>query len=75
MDLTQRLSGRVAVVPGGAGGIGAATARRFAAEGAKVVIADVDPASGKAAADAAGGLFVATDVTDAGQVEALFAVT
>ena len=74
MDLTQRLSGRVAVVTGGAGGIGLATARRLTAEGAKVVIADLDLASGQSAADAVGGLFVATDVTDEGQVEALFAV-
>jgi len=75
VDLTQRLSHRVAVITGGAGGIGVATARRLAAEGAKVVIADLDVATGKAAADAVGGLFVATDVTDEGQVEALFAVT
>jgi NAD(P)-dependent dehydrogenase (short-subunit alcohol dehydrogenase family) len=72
VDLTQRLADRVVVITGGAGGIGLATARRVAAEGAKVVIADVDPATGKAAADAVGGLFVATDVTDEGQVEALF---
>ncbi len=75
MDLTQRLSDRVAVVTGGAGGIGRATARRLAAEGAKVVIADLDPATGKAAADAVGGLFVAADVTDEVQVDALFAAT
>nr|MBA2625591.1 SDR family oxidoreductase [Acidimicrobiia bacterium] len=73
MDLTQRLAGRVAVVTGGAGGIGAATARRFAAEGAELVIADLDPAAGEAVAKAVGGRFVATDVTDEGQVEALFA--
>jgi NAD(P)-dependent dehydrogenase (short-subunit alcohol dehydrogenase family) len=73
VDLTQRLAGRAVVITGGAGGIGLATARRVAAEGARVVIADVDPAAGQAAADAVGGLFVATDVTDEGQVEALFA--
>ena len=43
MDLTQRLKDRVAVITGGASGIGLATARRFAAEGATVVIADLDP--------------------------------
>ncbi len=75
MDLTQRLSGRVAVITGGAGGIGLATARRLAAEGATVVIADLDDASGAAAAEAVGGLFIATDVTDDAQVEALFART
>jgi NAD(P)-dependent dehydrogenase (short-subunit alcohol dehydrogenase family) len=75
VDLTQRLLDRVVVITGGAGGIGLATARRVAAEGATVVIADVDPATGQAAAEAVGGLFVATDVTDDGQVEALFART
>ena len=50
VDLTQRLKNRVAIITGGASGIGLATARRFAAEGAFVVIADLDPASGEAAA-------------------------
>ncbi len=75
MDLTQRLADRVAVVTGGASGIGLATARRLAAEGANVVIADRDAAPGSAAASEVDGLFVATDVTDEAQVEALFAAT
>ena len=70
--MTERLAGRVAVITGGTGGIGLATARRFAAEGAHVVLADLDEASGKAAAEEVGGLFVRTDVTDAERVAALF---
>jgi len=67
-----RLEGRVAVITGGASGIGLATAERLASEGAKVVIADVDPDAGKRAADEVGGLFVATDVTSKEDVDALF---
>jgi NAD(P)-dependent dehydrogenase (short-subunit alcohol dehydrogenase family) len=72
VDLTQRLAGRVAVVTGGASGIGLASSRRLAAEGAHVVIADLDPAAGKTAADEVGGSFVAVDVASAEQVDALF---
>ena len=72
MDLTQRLAGKVAVITGGASGIGLATARRFAAEGAKVVIADMDPASGQRAADEVGGNFVKVNVADEEQVNNLF---
>jgi len=75
VDLTQRLRDRVAVITGGAGGIGLATARRLTAEGAEVVIADIDPVAGAEAASTVGGVFVATDVTDEAQVENLFAVT
>ena len=50
-------------------GIGLATARRFASEGAHVVVGDVDPISGKAAAEEVGGLFVQVDVTSPEQVD------
>src|SRR5579862_2976198 len=69
----RRLEGRVAVVTGGGGGIGLASARRLTSEGATVVIADLDPGAGQAAADEVGGLFVRTDVADEGDVEKLFA--
>ena len=72
INLTQRLAGKVAVITGGASGIGLATAKRFAAEGATVVIGDVDETTGSAAAELVGGLFVRVDVTDEDQVNALF---
>jgi NAD(P)-dependent dehydrogenase (short-subunit alcohol dehydrogenase family) len=70
---TGRLAGRSAVVTGGCSGIGLATVRRFAAEGARVVIGDVDDARGPDVAAEAGGTYVHCDVTDADQVEAMFA--
>lgn len=70
--ICRRLPGRTAVVTGGASGIGLATAKRLASEGANVVIADTNADSGTAAAEAVGGLFVATDVTDQDQVENLY---
>ncbi len=56
------LAGKVALVTGGAGGLGSATARALAAAGATVALADLDPA-GAAIADEIGGLFVAADVS------------
>jgi NAD(P)-dependent dehydrogenase (short-subunit alcohol dehydrogenase family) len=62
----------VAVVTGGAGGIGLATVRRLASEGATVVVADVDRDAGTSSADEVGGLFVATDVSNDVEVERLY---
>jgi NAD(P)-dependent dehydrogenase (short-subunit alcohol dehydrogenase family) len=73
MSGASRLEGRTAVITGGCSGIGLASARRFAAEGAHVVVGDVDARTGADVAAEVGGTFVTTDVTDAEQVEALFA--
>jgi NAD(P)-dependent dehydrogenase (short-subunit alcohol dehydrogenase family) len=71
-NIGNRLHDRVAVVTGGASGIGLAAAQRLAAEGAKVVVGDLDPVAGKGAADEVGGLFVSADVTSEADVENLF---
>ena len=69
------LAGRVCLVTGGAQGIGEACCRRFAREGAQVVIADMDDARGTALASELGGLYVHCDVGDKAQVDALVATT
>src|SRR5690242_8760455 len=67
-----RLQDRVAVVTGAGSGIGLATVRRFAAEGARVVCVDIDAEAGKRAADEVAGEFVAADVADEAAVRDLF---
>ncbi len=65
--------GRVAIITGGAQGIGEACVRRFARENAKVVIADLDAARGEALAGELGATWIACDVGDKAQVDALVA--
>jgi NAD(P)-dependent dehydrogenase (short-subunit alcohol dehydrogenase family) len=73
-----RLDHKIALITGAAGSIGAATARRFAAEGARVALADLDADAVRALADDLGrdyALALGADVTDAGQVAAAVAAT
>jgi 2-hydroxycyclohexanecarboxyl-CoA dehydrogenase len=65
MVSAMRLEGRIALVTGGASGIGAATARRLAAEGARVAVADVDLEGATAVAAEIDGAPIAMDVADA----------
>lgn len=74
----MRVKDQVVVITGAAAGIGYGCARRFAAEGAKVVLSDIDAEKGRAALESLKGegaeaVFVACDVGDKAQVEALIA--
>lgn len=71
----MRLEGKVALVTGGASGIGAATARRLAAEGARVAIGDVNEDGAKSIAGELDGFACRLDVTDTGSVNAAVAET
>jgi len=73
--VNPRFTDRVAIVTGGASGIGAATAKAFAAEGARVVVADIDRERGPQLATQIGGTFAWLDVADDGQVTRLVADT
>jgi NAD(P)-dependent dehydrogenase (short-subunit alcohol dehydrogenase family) len=71
--MAEELAGKVAIVTGGASGIGRASVERFVEEGASVVVADIDAEAGEALAAELGedAAFKQTDVTDADQVQAL----
>jgi NAD(P)-dependent dehydrogenase (short-subunit alcohol dehydrogenase family) len=60
----MELRDKVALITGGASGLGRATALAFAAEGVEIVVADVDEEGGRAVAEQVGGHFVACDVAD-----------
>jgi len=68
----QRLQDRVAVITGAGSGIGLASARRLAAEGATVVAVDIDEAAGKAVATETGGTFIAADVSSEDDVRQMY---
>jgi NAD(P)-dependent dehydrogenase (short-subunit alcohol dehydrogenase family) len=72
-NISFGLAGRVCIVTGAANGIGEACARRFARDGAKVILADVDDARGQAVANDIQGLYVHCDVGDKAQVDTLVA--
>ena len=72
-DIRFGLTGRVCIVTGGAQGIGEACARRFAREGARVVITDVSDTPGQALAAELGALYLHGDVGDKAQVDAVVA--
>lgn len=69
--MSGRLANKIALVTGGANGLGRAIVERFAAEGAAVVLTDVDAAAGEALAKAVNGLFVRHDVADEAQWQAV----
>ena len=70
--MAGRLEGKVCVITGAGGGMGADAAVRFTEEGAQVVVADVDRAAAEQVAGQVGGLAVQTDVADEASVEAMY---
>lgn len=69
----MRLKGKTAIVTGGGSGFGAGIVRRFAEEGAKVAVVDINLAAAESVAEDAGGVALACDVSDGGSVAAMIA--
>ena len=67
----MRLRGKTAIVTGAGSGFGAGIARKFAAEGAKVMVADINTAAARTVADEIGGISQTVDVADAASVATL----
>lgn len=74
--MAARFDGKVALITGAASGIGAATARRFASEGARVIIADINEAGARKVAEEIGpaAVAVSADVSEPKEVEAMIGV-
>jgi NAD(P)-dependent dehydrogenase (short-subunit alcohol dehydrogenase family) len=73
--MSRRLEGKVCVITGAGGGMGADAAVRFTEEGAQVAVADVDGEAAEMVASEVGGLAVQVDVSDEASVEAMYAAT
>ena len=72
-----KLEGRIAIITGGARGIGRAIALRYAEEGARIVVADIDASAAKMTADeiGAGAIGIGVDVTNQDSIDAMIAAT
>jgi NAD(P)-dependent dehydrogenase (short-subunit alcohol dehydrogenase family) len=73
--MSRRLEGKVCVITGAGGGMGADAAVRFTEEGAQVAVADLDGEAAERVASEVGGLAVQVDVSDEASVEAMYAAT
>ncbi|MDP6858515.1 MAG: SDR family oxidoreductase [Verrucomicrobiales bacterium] len=70
--MSKRLEGKIAVITGGGSGIGEAISRRFASEGAEVIILDVNEEPAKKVADSINGKCFQCDISDSNSVETVF---